>query len=74
MDFDSEEAAELRAAAGSPRDGGATGRGRSLSATISDMFGSGSGSSKRQRTTAGGAAQKNLAAAFEEDTARRGGQ
>ncbi|KAK4501910.1 hypothetical protein PRZ48_007719 [Zasmidium cellare] len=71
MDFDSEEAAELRAAARSPREGGPTGRGRSLSATISDMFSSGSGSAKRQRTTMGGTAQRNLEAAFDEDTAKR---
>ncbi|KAF2171027.1 hypothetical protein M409DRAFT_19000 [Zasmidium cellare ATCC 36951] len=74
MDFDSEEAAELRAAAGSPREGGVTGRGRSLSATLSDMFSSGSGSAKRQRTALGGTAQRNLEAAFEEDTAKRRGE
>lgn len=47
LDFDSEEAANLRVAAGSPPGG----RIRSLSATISDIFGSASGSTlKRQRT------------------------
>ena len=47
MEFESQEAADLRTAAGSPGNG----RLRSLSATISDMFGASSGSSlKRQRT------------------------
>ncbi|KXS94612.1 hypothetical protein AC578_7049 [Pseudocercospora eumusae] len=46
IDFDSEEAANLRVAAGSPNGG----RMRSLSATISDMLGSASNSLKRQRT------------------------
>ncbi|KAK4621590.1 NIPA-like protein 2 [Fulvia fulva] len=45
IDFDSEEAAQLRQAAGSPPDG----RTRSLSATISEAFGNGSSSSKRHR-------------------------
>ncbi|KAF7193741.1 NIPA-like protein 2 [Pseudocercospora fuligena] len=46
IDFDSEEAANLRVAAGSPTGG----RMRSLSATISDMLGGASNSLKRQRT------------------------
>lgn len=47
IEFESQEAADLRTAAGSPGNG----RLRSLSATISDMFGASSGSSlKRQRT------------------------
>lgn len=51
MEFESQEAADLRTAAGSPPNGSS--RVRSLSATISDMFGSsgGGGSAlKRQRT------------------------
>jgi len=46
MDLESGEAAELRRAAGSPPNG----RVRSLSATLSDIFGTGSGTLRRQRT------------------------
>ncbi|KAI5365046.1 Putative magnesium transporter NIPA [Septoria linicola] len=69
MEFESREAADLRTAAGSP-----PGRVRSLSATISDMFGSSSGSTlKRQRTLERDRKKAADSAVPEESSSRQNG-